>query len=215
MAVATGAAVGRKKRDPNLESMECPRSSVDRAPASGAGGAGSSPAEGTIAPTRHRVSAWRSRSPSRAGAGSSRSPPQARLRRSSPAACCSGRGVARGLRADRAPAPARRRRARLRDAAHPCRRRRTTRSLRAAGPDAVRRRDRSRPRGAPPLAGVRWMGRLARVADGRWSQAYSAPFVRGGVVIDTHGGRRCHVPSRRPADLAQAVGRLVAETGGS
>ena len=46
MAVATGAAVGRKKRDPNLESMECPRSSVDRAPASGAGGAGSSPAEG-------------------------------------------------------------------------------------------------------------------------------------------------------------------------
>ena len=64
----------------------------------------------------------------------------------------------------------------------------------------------------------RWLaygGRGARLGwqGGRWSHSCSASFVRSGVVIDTR--RRYHVTSRRPADLAQAVGRLVAETEGS
>ena len=63
------------------------------------------------------------------------------------------------------------------------------------------------------LAYGEWGARL-EWQDGCWSNAYLAPFVRSGV-IDTRGGRRCHVTSRRPTDLAQAVGRLVAETEGS
>jgi hypothetical protein len=46
---------------------------------------------------------------------------------------------------------------------------------------------------------------------GRLSRAYSAPLVRTGVVVDTLGGRRYHLTSRRPAELAAAVNGLAEE----
>ena len=46
---------------------------------------------------------------------------------------------------------------------------------------------------------------------GRMSRSYSTPFVTTGVVVDTAGGRRYHVSSRWPDELAAAVNRLAEE----
>ena len=59
-----------------------------------------------------------------------------------------------------------------------------------------------------------WGLRLGR-NGGRWSRAYSVPFARSGVVVDSHDGHRIYITSHRPEELAEAINRMAAEARGT
>jgi hypothetical protein len=54
-----------------------------------------------------------------------------------------------------------------------------------------------------------WGIRFGRIAGHR-ATAYSVPFLRSGVTIETANGKRYYVSSRQPESLAEAIGRLTA-----
>ncbi len=78
---------------------------------------------------------------------------------------------------------------------------------------AGREIEEARPERYPWLSYGGWGLRWGR-HRGRAGRACSVPFLRTGVVVDTRGGRRHYLTSRRPDELAAHLNRLAEEAQG-